>query len=160
MLTFCRCECGAVVSVWNESEMKCRFWGTKNRNGMQLEWSILTKSTGINNQFMFRFRHNWWVVGNFCGYLFIITYGVNTSQEGDKCRWWGWKDCGRWRNECSERSVLEWNGRLRSVAERMDERRAMRGADADAWTNELEWSVEGRNTEWKWSSECIGKKHM
>ena len=110
MLTFCRCECGAVVSVCSESEMKCRFWGTKNRNGMQLEWNILTKSTGINNQFMFRFRHNCRVVGNFCGYLFIITYGVNTPQEGDKCRWCGWEDCGRWRNECSERSVpgMKW----------------------------------------------------
>ena len=57
-------------------------------------------------------------------------------------------------------AFLEWNGRLRSVAERMDERRAMRGADADVRTYELEWSVEGRNTEWKWSSERIGKKHM
>ena len=57
-------------------------------------------------------------------------------------------------------AFLEWNGRLRSVAERMDELLAMRGADADVRTNELEWSVEVRNTEWKWSSERIGKKHM
>ena len=55
-------------------------------------------------------------------------------------------------------AFLEWNGRLRSVAEWMYERRAMRGADADAWTNELEWSVEGRNTEWKWMSGSICKE--
>ena len=121
MLTFCRCECGAVVSVWNESVMEWRISGTKNRNGMQLEWNILTKSTGINNQFMFRFRHNCRVVGNFCGYLFII-YGVKTSQEGDKCQWKAWEDCGRWRNECSERSDpgMKWKVAECSVMEWMN----------------------------------------
>ena len=79
--------------------------------------------------------------------------GINAAGEG------GWI-AGSERMNGANGAFLKWNGRLRSVAEGMDERRAMRGADADAWTNELEWSVEGRNTEWKWSSECIGKKHM
>ena len=41
----------------------------------------------------------------------------------------------------------------------MDELLAMRGADADVRTNELEWSVEVRNTKWKRRSERTGMKH-
>ena len=85
--------------------------------------------------------------------------GVNTSQEGDKCHWKAWGELWAVKGmKCSERSVpgMKWK-----VAEYsgMNELLTMRGADADVATNELEWSVEVRNTKRKRRSERTGKKH-
>ena len=74
---------GAEVDKWSESEMKCRFWGTKNRNRNRAEKNASTASTGINQLFyVFMTCNNCWVVGKICGlnwrYARKLTEGVNT----------------------------------------------------------------------------------
>ena len=79
-------------------------------------------------------------------FVCFMYFGVNTSQEGDKCRWRGWMDCWRWRNEWSERSVpgMKWK-----VAE---------CSGMNGWTASNAGCWCGCVNEWI-GMECWGTKH-
>ena len=89
---------------------------------------------------------DFWVLNLFLLHNCIFIYGVNTSQEGDKCCWRGREDCGRWRNECSERSVpgMKWK-----VAE-CSGKNGWTACNAGCWC--------GCVNEWI-GMECWGTKH-
>ena len=78
--------------------------------------------------------------------LILIYYGVNTSQEGDKCRWRGRIDCWQWRNEWSERSVPEMKWKVAECS-------GMNG-----WTASNAGCWCGCVNEWI-GMECWGTKH-